>query len=1023
MNLAIIQISDIHISNKDNSILNKARAIKAAVQPLISSESALLLACSGDVAYSGTKQEYDVAKIFMADLATNLAQIQNAHFLGTVIVPGNHDCNFSKEGDARPVLLSSVAANLEGVDLLGDSIQQLLKVQKKFFEFESAFCNREIKNPSEQVAWTFTFDFSGTRISVRCLNTSLFSKLKETGGQLYFPLKAIPVEEGDSDIVISMFHHPYGWLAPDNSREFRRRIESQSDVVLTGHEHDGDSYTRITHTGDETSYVEGAPLQADVVTGFNVILINLSENAYQVCPYHWAKELFEPGPSEARVFVRKQSLISSRFENTPEFSKYLDDVGTGFSHPDRSLTLRDLFVYPELKMASVTSKNQLSIHGSEILSFVAGRDFLHIAGAPTSGKTTLARALYVDLQHDWNMVPILLSGTDLKGSSKEDLDKIVEASYRRQYRATMYERFRQLDRERKVLFIDDWHRCRVPGKTRRKILEGLRSIFAKVIVFSDEVSLFQLLADTAADGSASESEYCEIKEFGYRLRSELIRKWHSISTDIDDLELTSRISTSENLLDTLVRKGIVPSWPVFILSVLQTSSLQVEETASYGSYGHLYEALLTRRMVGSSKRRNSLGLKYAYLALVAYELFREEKTVLNESELRRVHSTYERDYHVAVDERELWEELSTAHVFVRNGDEFKFQYKYAYYFFVAKYFQLGIGNVEDAPALRAQLSYMVRCVHDEDYANILIFYIYLTKDRVLIEEMLGVASRIYSEKEPAHLTTDVDFVNSLRFKAPDILIERSSIEENREARRSQMDSSDEKEVGVDQALAKTEYRDDISDALKIEFAFKSLHVMGQVVKNFPLDLKGDLKLALTRQSYELTLRTLRTYLNIIENNVGEILALFDTALRTLQPFSRKTNEEIRSASQSAMVRLTEFAIFGMIKRLSLAVGVVDLKETYHQVRELVGEEDVPTRLIDLSIKLDHFNHIPEADVEELERRLRDNITAYTILKLLVAEFLHLFPCDYKVEQRMVQLFKFQPNIPKLGEKRVKKLVK
>jgi len=330
-------------------------------------------------------------------------------------------------------------------------------------------------------------------------------------------------------------------------------------------------------------------------------------------------------------------------------------------------------------------------------------------------------------------------------------------------------------------------------------------------------------------------------------------------------------------------------------------------------------------------------------------------------------------------------------------------------------------DIKGLAELRTQLSYMVRCVHDEEYANILIFYIYMTKDRDLINQMLEVASRIYAEKEPARLTSDIEFVNRLRSRSPDILLERRTIDENRDERRSQMDASQHDEQRDEQAVAKTEYADDISDALKIEFAFKSLHVIGQVVKNFPLDLKGDLKVALTKQSYELTLRTLRTYLSLIESNMAELLQLLDRALRGLQPFTKKSNEEIRDASQVAMIRLTEFAVFGMIKKLSLAVGVTDLKETYDQVREMSGEEDIAARLIDLSIKLDHFGHIPEADVHDLERRLRTNLTAYTILKWLVAEFLNLFPCDYKTEQKMVQLFKFQHHVPKLAEKKVKKL--
>jgi hypothetical protein len=409
--------------------------------------------------------------------------------------------------------------------------------------------------------------------------------------------------------------------------------------------------------------------------------------------------------------------------------------------------------------------------------------------------------------------------------------------------------------------------------------------------------------------------------------------------------------------------------------------------------------------------------------MVAYELFTLGKSVLTEGELRRVHAKYETDYTAAVPAEELWDELAAAQVLARSGDEFRFRYKYAYYFFVAKYLDQGIGNIQEAPALRAQLSSMAQCVHDEDYANILIFYIYLTKDRVVIEEMLGVASQIYSDREPANLTTDVEFVNALRSRHPVVLLEEGTVEGRRNERRSRMDDAEGQgqEERPSVSIVRTEYSNELSDALKIQFAFKSLQVMGQVVKNFPLDLRGDLKLALTKQSYELTLRTLRFFLASIESSLETLLAMFEGAFRILEPFSKKTDDELRDVSQAAMVRLTELAIFGMIKRLSLAVGVVDLKETYFQVRRSIGENDVPTRLIDLSIKLDHFGHIPEGDVEELEERLRGNITAYTILKFLVAEFLHLFPCDYKLEQRMVQLFEFQPHTVGLGEKKVKKL--
>jgi len=901
---------------------------------------------------------------------------------------------------------------------------KLLKVQRNFFEFERKISHRNPDLSEDRLSWTISRDHAGKRIVMHCLNTALSSRPKEQPGQLYFPLQAIPAADLDADCVVTLFHHPYGWLAPDNSRELRRRIESISDLILTGHEHDGDSYTRLDRVGEETGYVEGAALQATGETGFNLILIDLSASTNQIFRYRWVEDMYEPYPSDARIFTRKFSLIESRFENNAVFAQSVNAIGTGFSHPaNNEPTLRDLFVFPELKFANALSKSGNTIQSPDVPAFVVSRDYLQIAGAPTSGKSTLARALYLALQHDHGFVPLLLDGRAIKGSARRDLDKAIENAFEEQYRSGLQERFRQLDREKKILLIDDWHRCMFAAQSRKKILDTARLLFGKVIVFSDDVSLFQLLADAGKDGGASTPEYCEIKQFGYRLRSELIRKWHGLGaeTEVGDLELTSRISTSENLLDTLVRKGIVPSWPLFILSVLQTTSLTSEDAASYGSYGHLYEALLTKRMAASSKRKNTLGLKYTYLSMIAYEMFVSGRDVLTEAELRNVHNRYEDDYDVVVDENELWEELSNAHVLTRAGDEFTFQYKYAYYFSVAKYFQQGIGNVQDAPLLRSRLSEMLLCVHDEDCANILMFYIYLTKDREVIDQLLKVASRIYSEKERAHLTTDIEFVNRLRSRSPDVLLASGSIDKNRDERRSRMDALEAEETNDSAALAKTEYSDGISDALKIDFAFKCLQVMGQVVKNFPLDLKGDLKLELMRQSYELTLRTLRSFMNIIEANVAGLLGLFDEAFRVYQPLSRKSEEEIRDVSKAVMVRLTEFCIFGIIKRLSLAVGVVDLKETYNQVKKLAGEEDVPTRLIDLSIKLDHFGHIPEKDVQDLELALRKNITAYTILKLLVADFIQLFPCSYQVEQRMVQLFQFRPHIPKLGDKRVKKI--
>ena len=211
MTLAILHLSDMHLRNGTDPVLTRASAIQAALRTHMSSDTAVLIIISGDIAFSGTPAEYKIATGFVEDLLEKIRAIPSVTLLGTVIVPGNHDCNFSVEGDARPSSMNLVAEKLDGYDLGGESILQLLRVQQDFFEFEKTISN-SARSQQAKLFWHFAFAHNGRRVSVAALNTALFSKLKELPGQLYFPLTALEDEE-TSDYAVTVFHHPYGWLA------------------------------------------------------------------------------------------------------------------------------------------------------------------------------------------------------------------------------------------------------------------------------------------------------------------------------------------------------------------------------------------------------------------------------------------------------------------------------------------------------------------------------------------------------------------------------------------------------------------------------------------------------------------------------------------------------------------------------------------------------------------------------------------------------------------------------------------
>jgi len=124
--IGIVHISDIHFGLGVNAASAKIQQIKGAVQSEIQEGKDLLLILSGDIAFSGKQAEYSVAIDFVVDLEKALQSIPNVKFLGTVTVPGNHDCDFSNEGHVRPALLSTIPETIGAVEANGDVAEQMV---------------------------------------------------------------------------------------------------------------------------------------------------------------------------------------------------------------------------------------------------------------------------------------------------------------------------------------------------------------------------------------------------------------------------------------------------------------------------------------------------------------------------------------------------------------------------------------------------------------------------------------------------------------------------------------------------------------------------------------------------------------------------------------------------------------------------------------------------------------------------------------------------------------------------------
>lgn len=68
MTAVVVHLSDIHIKTTKDPILQRGSAIAAATFAFLPSASHVFIVCSGDVAYSGTKDEYKAASRLFVEI-------------------------------------------------------------------------------------------------------------------------------------------------------------------------------------------------------------------------------------------------------------------------------------------------------------------------------------------------------------------------------------------------------------------------------------------------------------------------------------------------------------------------------------------------------------------------------------------------------------------------------------------------------------------------------------------------------------------------------------------------------------------------------------------------------------------------------------------------------------------------------------------------------------------------------------------------------------------------------------------
>lgn len=985
MKLAILHLSDLHISSDNASwIIDRAHQVANAVKLNCSDCQKIYVVVSGDIANKAEVEEYNNALIFFNRLKSGLSNNYQGiipvekHIL---CVPGNHDVLLKEENKVRCILLKSVSESYPELD---DSVfLNIVKTQENYANFINKL--NEGKDYKASLLNTFDDKIGNYQIHFNLYNTAWMSGKKDQQGSIFMPISDTKKIPKNTDLVISVMHHYYNWLAIDkqNKTQFMRGVSSSSNILLYGHEHQFVStYKTDNLSSGLVSEYEGAAFftknkeTGEMQSRFQLFVVDTEESICNQTTY-----VFAPKDSIYRTEIsQSQDICSERknssFRKNIEFFQNLDEMPTPiYNHEKEKLKLSEIFIYPDLEsMNDRLDKTDIDGNylGADKLLLDANHTLLILEGGNQCGKTSLCHMLYTTLSNA-HKYPLMLAGKDI---NNDNLKRILRNAYKKQYMIEIadYDKYEQYDKEEKILIIDNFDKCKQSKEVKEKMIKDLLLLFCKVIVTVRED---KFIVDSLNYFSKETTVLYHIKSFGYEKRAKLIEKFYEKYDNqiISQQEMLDKTNEALRMVQQFLGKEYIPPYPIYILSLLLSSSKQMGQSYTQTAYGHCYEAIITCALLTQVKDDDVTQFRN-FLKHFAFYKFKNKLESLSEEEFKTFYDEYDSCFIIAGYETCKSVLINSGLIVCEDECSYKFGYKYVYYFTVAEYIS-SIINKEEG---RIIIQSLCNGIESEEMANILLFLTYHIEDVSFIDETIFTLMASIENVDPITLKKDDIFYSSIEKLCEEMkketvdVFKKSDPKKVREKLLCQQDTVERKRENIEK------YKRQSQRFSKIDRALRAIEVVGQIIKNRRNSLNKNKLKEMLVELYYAGFRTV--------NYLGSTLAADKKSLvediikdEGIDGDTIKIRNHINYFFEMITFRFC-LSVFGKIIR---SVGVKELRWLYNDVSKEIGTPAAD--IVTFSIE-SVYSKLVVDDLKKLVNKYKDNSAAMTIIRARVRSYLY-----------------------------------
>ena len=669
----------------------------------------------------------------------------------------------------------------------------------------------------------------------------------------------------------------------------------------------------------------------------------------------------------------RQAIQHLRETFTP-LPDFIDAINKTEFVSQQHLRLDETFVFPILTSRPLRPPyHQEDILDTRVALLSNERVLLH--GPELSGKTALARHLFLSLAND-RSTPVLY--IDLAQQRPRPTSSFLRSASESQFSGD-YDLWKQ--QQGKTLIIDHF----IARSSHVKFAEFAHDRFDRILAMVPSTVYESYYRDDSR--FADYTEIC-IEPLTHGQQEVLIRQHLALSLETSTIP-DGRVDQIEDRVNSVITsQRIVPRYPFFVLSILQTLEAFMPSSFPITSYGHCYKALIVARLIkaGISPQDSDINpcLNFAEnLAFQQYCAKRESGSREATVDFKDFVTQYQRTFHIS--NAALSRLRNREYGLLDSNGEFRASYSY-YYF-------LGMFLAKNSATCAEIIDAMCEATHRPSNYTTLLFVIHHTDSRDVIDGILVRTLCALEGVEPASLNR----AETRRFQQivsglPRNVLSGNSVEEERRREREKRDAIERDDVteGDEDWMA-----DDTSDVTRgnaVYAILKNNEIVGQILRN----QYGLLERERIQEIVEIVADGGLRLVNALLKDESEI-----------EEMARFVKEKFPDEEMEKILRILRALAFmwtGInINKIVDAINVPEIRESVDSV--VKARDNAAYDVIGYFYQLDSAEELTSGIRRRLKRLLKkhDDQFIHWVLAFRTQHYVNTHKSEYRIEQSVLDL--------------------